>query len=327
MRGWRGVLAVAALVAGAFPVGAQLVEPPLVVSLEAHEEPIRPLIDQVALEFTVDAGCELMVGVPPGLTVYHEVVDAPVWLSTVFDPMSTTYAPEECQDQRVRGRAILILAASAEAPAYQPATVTVRARVPQQEREDVVAEASQQVRAAWFSLVDARVENASRSVARGSSTSFVITLSNAGNGPARVEVELVETPSSDLRVVMPPPVHVGSRQTGDATTTGSLRIAVDVAADAERGRSHVLLAKWRASYAPDPLLRGDEGMLSMLLGVEAAPRASPSASATATRASPTPTARATDDGAPAAEKETPGAPLALFAVAAGAAALSARRRR
>lgn len=242
---------------------AQLPDVQLVELRAEDPPPVLPLQGAVVANMTVRVSCALVEG-QGGVAIAYEVTAAPAWATVVVSPASDVADVRNCDGGYVTRDAILTLTASDMAPAFRPSPVEVRATAGPEGRKQT-ANATINLTAEYFSILDVQLAESSRIVAPGGEVAFAVSLANLGNAQTRVRVE-VENATEDLTVHPVDAVLLESKQQGGMRNTGEL--SVRVTSDAGGlyvNRVGTATLRLFAEHAGEPPRQGDSTTISFIV--------------------------------------------------------------
>lgn len=257
--------------------------------------PVVPLKEATAGSVRVVVPCSMLLQSPvSGLEVTLAVESAPPWALVTLTPEKVTVPRDSCPLADGVGEAQVLVAVTADAPAFTPMDVAIVATASPASGA-ATARNTTRVEAAFLGLLDAKVDKPMPAIEAGKSTDVMVTFLNKGNGPTRISLAKLEVPAgwnvtlpeSAVAVVGPP----GARM--------FLKIAAPASAPPEGVVGKITL-RYSSTYEGTGSAKGDEGTIPIL--------------ATAKGAAPPPA----DNGVPAA-------PWGLAAIAAAVVALARRR--
>lgn len=160
-----------------------------------------------------------------GIQVSLEKVSGPAWATIVFSPPIVSITAEAAPgENNAKGSAdfTVLVSASQEAPAFQETEVKIQAKL---QGSTFIPTATQSatasVRAAYFSILDVAVPETIKVERPQTPVSFPITITNFGNGPTKVNFELLAPPGEGdkMQIVPPQAITLESRQTGGSAIT------------------------------------------------------------------------------------------------------------
>lgn len=255
------LLALAAAAAAAPLAAAQqaapLFQPSLVLLLQPSDEPVTPLTGVSATRGEVEYRHATAGGLVGDSTRVHlRVAHAPPWATVTLSP-STLVLHRNMPggtDAVARAAFHIVVTTTMDAPAFVPAEVRVLAEAePSGLLEGATADASLLVSAAYVGLLDVRPPARAIGLPPGATVTLPVTVTNFGNGVTTVRATVLDAPDG-VRVALPTPLTLESRQGGGRLTQGTLDL--DVRAD--RGfRGGVLTLRVHGHYALDARLEGD----------------------------------------------------------------------
>lgn len=229
--------------------------------VEAPPGPVRPLVDTLELNYTVDVLCEpaLPARGPARIAVWVEA--APPWATLVVEPDVTEVGP--CQGERFVARGIVKLQVSDQAPAMSADSFTLAA-ASEGISGNATGRATLPLTAAYFGILDLQIAESIRVVEPGERAEFPIKVSNLGNGRGRVTFELVEA-SEGIAVEVPAPVVLESKQQGGNAISQTVGFVM-VGARGGLYLNEVAVAQLRATLVHElDGAFGGEGTVSTLL--------------------------------------------------------------
>lgn len=283
---------------------AQTNLPPAALTLEAdqREGVAQPLGDPVEIPLTVRVSCDPSIAAGK-ITILYELTRFPPWGRFTLTPSEDEAHVSACRDGVVTFETRLVALATSDAPAFAPEELEVTATAHVPLREPARATLALPFTAGYFSIIDVNAERSQISVAPGSFATFRLRVTNFGNAATRLSFEV--DAERGLRVQIPPPIVLGSRQAG---SNDIAQDALLVAHRVDEGtRLQALQVRWHAAYALDARLAGEGGQMSLLV--------LPGRADTIAAAPPQ----------ELIEARVPGAGAALAAAGAIAAALARRR--
>ncbi|MBI4393650.1 MAG: hypothetical protein HY556_07650 [Euryarchaeota archaeon] len=197
------------------------------------------------------------------------VSDVP-WLLAAINP-STIYlapsrAPCACSVETMHGEAVLAVVASFDAPAFTPAGITVSASAaPNGFFSASGSEARMMAEAGFFALTTAEPERGTLALVPGTRIPLKTTVANHGNAMMLVSFDAESGPDG-VSVQAPPPLELGSRQTGERRTSGE----VDWWFEADRPfGSGVATLLVHTAYRFDASLKGEDVRVQVRLSDQA----------------------------------------------------------
>ncbi|HVL48203.1 MAG TPA: hypothetical protein VM889_06575 [Candidatus Thermoplasmatota archaeon] len=218
----RALAVAALLVALAAPAAGQMpgrpAESRISMSVQPIDGPIMPErgvgLAELDIVYAYFSG-----GVALDPTTIRLEVEGPAWTHASVTPSTIQVAPGPVPVGlvgRVHARAIVAVATDANAPAYWPGEIRIRATA---EPNGLIAGSTAQevltVVADWFALTQvAGPRDVALEPGRDHKVAFVVA--NLGNAPARHAVTVVSAPEG-VTVRVPEPFETGSRQYGNAT--------------------------------------------------------------------------------------------------------------
>lgn len=184
-----------------------------------------------------------------------EVVESPDWLyaQPVHTNIFRAFKPEVCPQESLR-RSVdvdVFLAADPDAPARQPADLTVEATVTLADGNHT-ADATTQVEAAFYGKIDVTGDT-QRQAAPDEEATSPITVQNQGNGPIEVALSVAEA-DDGLSVELPEGGQAPAPwQSGEATWSGEIALTGE-----EPNTVYQAEIAVDTAYAEDPSIAGDD---------------------------------------------------------------------
>lgn len=209
--------------------------------------PIEPLSETGNATVVVSVSCGSLA--EGGSRQIHVAVDsAPSWSATEVQPGNVTVSAADCDGTNGTAQARTWLEANltAEAPAFTPTDVTVRAA--SDGMEPGTGNAS--LEAAFYAVLDAQTDRPVVVAEPQSQLDFTVEVTNFGNGPVEV-TPTIASKSAGLGAVLPPAFTVGSNATGNDNRRS---VVVSVQTPFQNGYTNQddrLEIRWSARYAED----------------------------------------------------------------------------
>lgn len=251
------LLAAAALVAA--PAlgqggGTTAQTPQVQVAAAPFEDPVEPFSEPANTTVTVEVPCGSGGG-NGTRAVTVEVASKPGWVTATVDPATIHVDTTDCEGTNgtAQGRTSLEVQTTAEAPAFEPGNLTVRASSDGMEP----GTADTAVEAPFVAVFDVQTPQPVVTANPGSKVTVEVKLTNHGNGPVNVTSEHVNrSEAGGLEASLPGNLTVGARQTGD-----DHRRNATFAIQTPGGTGFIqsvgtVVVRWDASYAPDPSAGG-----------------------------------------------------------------------
>ncbi|MEA3199935.1 MAG: hypothetical protein QOE90_1363 [Thermoplasmata archaeon] len=194
------------------PLAAAQVPDPIVVHADALPTS-APLREPVRAPFTLDVSCVAVGpdGKPPTL---HVGVEGPAWAILAATPSSFTPDPASCDAGRATFTGAVVVATTADAPAWTPAPITLSAWMIGAQG-NVSGRATTNVTASFFSVLDVNVQEAVATTRPGQAHEFHVRVTNHGNDATRVRFAKKDA-GSGVAVTLPEP-FVLARAGADAS--------------------------------------------------------------------------------------------------------------
>lgn len=202
--------------------------PPL-VELTLEEPPIVPPLQGARVaNATLRVSCAL-VDATGGVPIAYEIVEVPAWAVAVVSPVTDRVDATACDAGYATRVATVTVTVTDQAPARSPAPLTLRATAGSARGEQ--AEATANVTASYFPLVDLSPGETVKTAPPGSVVPFQVKFTNLGNGPTRIviardEADLATGTNAALTLEPVEAFTLGSRQAGDADTSRTLDVLV-----------------------------------------------------------------------------------------------------
>lgn len=233
------------------------------VAIDPIARPIEPLAETLAAPFRVTVACPLASEAPgAGSAIDVTLAELPTWAQATVSP--ATFVIEDALASCPAGESrtfegTLYVAAAATAPAFEPATgrLVARLRDATGPRE---GEATFEVQAGYRSVLDLRVAEPIQEARAGTTVAFRGEAGNLANAPSRVAFLLEATTQPRWSIRLPDPLVIGAEEI--ATFDVLVTAAPDGALQNEPGQ---ITIRARAEHAGDPAAEGDEATLSILL--------------------------------------------------------------
>lgn len=179
--------------------------------------PIVPLKEVGVTNVTVRVPCSLLLDEPlQSKPVTLSVPNAPAWAQVTLNPATLLYAPSCDPGSTVEQSASLLVATTAEAPAFVPTGIRVRASL-ESRLGNGTGEGGNDVEAGYYGILDATVDPPVRVSSPGTPASFALGITNHGNGATRVAFR-VEQVTAGWDVRPPEPFTLAPRFEKGAAT-------------------------------------------------------------------------------------------------------------
>lgn len=221
--------------------------------VDAFEDPIAPLKEDVERTFTLDAPCAFVVPARQELLASFEVVESPAWSTIVLDPPTATVPVSSCEGGRIRVAGTIVARVDDTAPALAPTPVRLRATVAAPDGPRT-ADGETSIQAAFFGIVDVLVDETLLRFQDADERTATVTVSNHGNAPVRVAAAVAKAPG-DVTVLVPDPFVVG---------VGERHEAQVVVRWAEGTGPRTIEIAFTSAHAEDATLAGDAKTISLL---------------------------------------------------------------
>lgn len=207
-----------------------------------------------------------------GIVVSLEKLSAPAWSTVVFSPpqILLTFAPQAGQTTASSTANFKVLvSASADAPAFQESEIKIQAKTNGNQALPAKTQtATASIRAAYFSILDVSLPETIKVERPQTPTSFPITITNFGNGPTKVNFELVtQTAEGDkMQIVPPQAITLESRQTGGSAITKDAILQVQTPyKNGYLNEPRSVTVKLTSHYATDSTLPGASDQVTVLV--------------------------------------------------------------
>lgn len=255
------------------PAAAQTNAPSsLQLTMTAFDAPIRPLSGLGQATLKIDYSYFAAGGTALTATrITLSVAEAPSWAvvtispSTILIPIQSPSGPSNTI-QATQQTAIVYVATTADAPAFTPANLKIKAdAAANQPIAATTGDVQSLVQADFFSVIDVQVAQPIRIVRPQTAVEFPITVSNFGNGNSKVAFELVGEPSGGLQVPIPQPITLEARQTGGKLTQQTVGFNIQTPfKNGYMNQDGLVTVKLKAAYALNSQVKGEEVQFSVL---------------------------------------------------------------
>ena len=248
----------------------------LVVTLDSQgaDQQLKPLQAPIELKGTITLTADS--GAPrsslTGITVSLTPVQQPSWATLVISPPQIVLTFEDAPSgtsQTVGGTFKVLVSASDQAPAFQDAPVVVEAKsssTPFLAQQTSRAPAS--IRASYFSIIDVALPESIKVERPQTPVSFPISVTNLGNGPTKVNFELLNaaTEGDKLQIAPPQSLTLEARQTGGSQITKDAILQVQTPfKNGYMNEPRAISMKISSHYATDTQLAGQSETVTVLV--------------------------------------------------------------
>lgn len=236
--------------------------------IQPPEAPLPVDGGHVALPVEVQYTYTTLPGSFQSTAVELRVTDLPPWLVATVSP-STVYMPVSPlvlgpMQATQHAQAMLLLAPTADAPAFQEGTVELlafaHANGPYMASETRNAIG---VQADFYALTELTAP-AHVGLRQGEEALVPLLVANFGNAPVRVRFALDHAPEG-LEVTVPSSIVLGSKQAGDERTRAVANLRIGAEARYAEGD---VVVRALASFARDPKLVGDSAAVEIHVSEE-----------------------------------------------------------
>ena len=239
--------------------------PPMEMEIDAFSEPIVPLQRPGQTNVSVRVPCAHTLPSFTGTTVDLRIEQLPQWATVIANPPQFVVDRCEPGEEYAVATGTLLAAFAATAPAVRPAPIVVRATASNGHTEDIEAQATVDVTAAYFGGLDISIEESIQNAAPGDVVTFRLNLHNFGNGVTRIHLAVAEN-ARNATVELPDDILLESRQQGSDQTRGEM--LVQVHAPDRRGPMPISI-RVTSGHAEPPLVAGDTETITLLVHVRA----------------------------------------------------------
>lgn len=217
----------------------------------------------VLVPVVLEAGCGPLTLVPPGAVLTLSVERAPAWAAASVSPASSVFDALDCGvGNRFRFESVLSVAASSDAPAFEPEAVEVGAVVSWPDGSESSALGVIPVDARFVGHVELRPGVQALPAEHGQGVLFPIAVTNRGNGPTKISFELGGS-DAGLRAAAPPPLVLERYRPGHESSSVVVFQAARMMAASDAALDVML--KFSSAYAFDANLAGNAGQLKFTL--------------------------------------------------------------
>lgn len=217
--------------------------------------PIEPVSGLEDTNVTVAVPCGSADENGTSRAVRVEVASKPEWVGATLSPSTVFIQAGDCDasEGTASSWTSLVVQTTAQAPAFEPANLTLRASSDGMEpgTDDVAVEAG------FRAVVDAQTPKPAVAAGPDATVDLPVQVTNFGNGPVAVTAQVVNG-SGALEVTLPDAFTLGAKQKG-ADHVGNVTVSVRTPAPNgyvdDRSSFEV---RWSARYEPDPSVGGAE---------------------------------------------------------------------
>lgn len=272
------IFALVGLTVSAFmPVASAQTKAPVQVSAKITaqgDQELKPLQNSIVLKgemtFTGDAGTSRST--LTGVTVTYTKISAPAWATVVISPPTDviTFDGTPGASPTVSGTKSfdVIITASDQAPAFQDGEIVIEVKTAEtQAFATGSAKPTATVKASYFSIIDVVLPETIKVERPQTPVIFPIKVTNFGNGPTKVQFEVIQKPENDkFQVLAPPPLQLEAAQTGGTATSKDVNLQIQTPyKNGYMNEPGTVVLKITSAYANDGSLVGDSNTVSVLV--------------------------------------------------------------
>lgn len=250
--------------------------PTLVVTLDSQsaDQQLKPLQAPIELKGKVSFSADTLSPRSSftGVTVSLTPVQQPSWATVVMNPpqlvLTFTEAPGG-QTVEATGDFKVLVSASDQAPAFQETPIVIEAK---SSSNQFVSQATQRaqasIRASYFSILDVALPESIKVERPQTPVSFPISVTNLGNGPTKVNFELLAaaTEGDKLQIAPPQSLTLEARQTGGSQITKDAILQVQTPfKNGYMNEPRAISMKISSHYATDTQLAGQSETVTVLV--------------------------------------------------------------